>query len=206
MPANAQAGFQYAPPPPYFQWTNAFALVTDRFVLYDFGKLFFWTYLIVGGIVGSIVAGVSAARDSWLSALGVASAVIAFLAALTLLVMLVLFGNRFQAIYTLNPSGAFAESRSRMGRWGSWAALILGILARRPGLAGAGAIGLATSSTSIGWDEVRRVRLHPRQCVISLMNSWRVVLRLYCTPLNYDQVVATVAHYISGARIDGGLR
>ncbi len=206
MSTNAQEGFQYSPPPPHLQWTNAFALVTDRFVLYDFGKLFFWTYLIVAAIIGGILAGASAARDSWPSALGVVSAVIAFLAALALLVMLVLFGNRFHAVFTLNPSGAFVESRSRVGKWGSWAALILGILERRPGLAGAGAIGLATSNTAIGWDEVRRVRLHPRQCVISLMNSWRVVLRLYCTPLNYEQAAATVAHYVSGARIDGGSR
>jgi hypothetical protein len=79
-------------------------------------------------------------------------------------------------------------SLSRRGRWGNRLAVILGALAGKPGVAGAGLLGMAQETVGVNWDDVRRVNIHAPARVISLMDSWHVVFRLYCTPQNYDVV------------------
>ena len=111
---------------------------------------------------------------------------------LFILVMLVFFGNRFPMGFVLGPQGAMVASLSQRGRWGNRLAVILGALAGKPGVAGAGLLGMSRESVGISWDEVRRLHIHPKTRVISLMDSWHVVLRLYCTPKNYDQILPAV--------------
>jgi hypothetical protein len=41
----------------------------------------------------------------------------------------------------------------------------------------------------VNWRDIRRVKEHPQQHVISVMNQWRVLVRLYCTPENYGEVI-----------------
>ena len=111
---------------------------------------------------------------------------------LLILVMLGFFWNRFPMGFSLSPQGAIVVSLSRCGRWGNRLAVILGALAGKPGVAGAGLLGMAQETTTIAWDDVRRVNIHAPARVISLMDSWHVVLRLYCTPQNYDMVLKAV--------------
>jgi len=47
----------------------------------------------------------------------------------------------------------------------------------------------------VAWDDVRRLNIHTPTRVISLMDSWHVALRLYCTPQNYDLVLKAVQHW-----------
>jgi hypothetical protein len=81
---------------------------------------------------------------------------------------------------------------SQRGRWGNRLAVILGALSASPGLAGAGLLAMARESVGMSWHEVRRIKVHPQARVISLMDSWHVVVRLYCTPKNYDVVLESV--------------
>ena len=111
---------------------------------------------------------------------------------LFILVMLVFFGNRFPMGFMLGPQGAMVASLSQRGRWGNRLAVILGALAGKPGVAGAGLLGMSRETVGVTWDEVRRLNIHPETRVISLMDSWHVVLRLYCTPKNYDQILSAV--------------
>jgi hypothetical protein len=48
---------------------------------------------------------------------------------------------------------------------------------------------------AVAWDDVRRLNIHAPTRVISLMDSWHVALRLYCTPPNYDLVLNAVQHW-----------
>jgi hypothetical protein len=195
-----------AEPAGRLEWTNRISLATDRFMLYDTAKALFWCAVLiagVGGVIALLMGGARASWEEWRSAFSVLAAVLAGIGLAILLVMLVLFGNRFQARFVLDRDGVVWESRSKMGAWGSRAAVVTGAMAGKPGLAGAGLLAQARSSISLCWPEVKRVRLHPRLCVISLMNRWRVVLRLYCTPLNYEEVRNAVLTYATGARVDG---
>jgi hypothetical protein len=51
---------------------------------------------------------------------------------------------------------------------------------------------MSQETVAVTWPEVHRVKVHQARRVISLMNSWRVVFRLYCTPDNFAPVLAAV--------------
>jgi hypothetical protein len=116
---------------------------------------------------------------------------------LLLLVMLGFFWNRFPMGFTLGPKGARVVSLSRRGYWGNRLSVVLGALAGKPGVAGAGLLGMAQETEVIAWGDVRRLNIHAPAKVISLMDSWHVVMRLYCTPENYDLVLNAVQQWAS---------
>jgi len=111
--------------------------------------------------------------------------------------MLVFFGNRFPMGFRLGPQGAAVVSLSRRGRWGNRLALILGALTGKPGLAGTGLLGMAQETVGVAWEDVRRLNIHAPARVISLMDSWHVVMRLYCTPQNYEVVLKAVQKWVA---------
>jgi hypothetical protein len=172
-------------------WQVNVPLLTDQFIMYDLLKVWGFSTLFMFLIMAAIFIFERNWRGliSMLPPVGLTSLGILVL---FLLVMLFFFGNRFPMGFMLSPQGAMVASLSRRGRWGNRLAVILGALAGKPGVAGAGLLGMARESVGIGWDEVRRLNIHPETRVISLMDSWHVVLRLYCTPKNYDQVLLAV--------------
>jgi hypothetical protein len=97
--------------------------------------------------------------------------------------------------FYLSPKGARVESLSRRGKWGNRLAVVLGALAGRPGVAGAGLLAMSQEMVSVEWREVHRINVYPQARVISLMNSWRVVFRLYCTPGNFPEVLSSVREW-----------
>jgi hypothetical protein len=175
--------------PNMLRWDVAFTLATNRFVLYDMTKVIGFTYGVMLLLVGSIV-GFADGLGAVVAFARILTAIMAVFALLFVAVMVVFFGNRYPARYTLTAKGALMESLSRRARGTNVAAIVLGVLARRPGLAGAGMLAASEEAVSIAWRDVRRIREHPDHCVMSLMNGWRVVIRLYCTPENYEAALA----------------
>lgn len=204
------ANLASAPPPapagPSLEWICSFPLATSRFMLYDLGKILFWSGVLVISI-GSGIALAQGAADSpaseWLQVIGIFSLVLAGLGLLFLLVMLVFFGNRFRAWFSISPGGYGFQVRSNRAKWSSRAALVAGVLGGSPGTVGAGLIAYSQESDFNPWSNVRRIRLHPRLCVISVMNGWRVLLRFYCTPENYPEACRLVRLYAPSAAVEG---
>lgn len=187
-------------------WIASFPLLTNRFVLYDLAKVLGWTGLLCPALVLliALVTGNLDAPAEWLLALGVFLLLLAGFGALFLLIMLVFFGNRSVTLFSMGPEGVSWESRSRRGRWGANAAMVVGALAGSPQAVGAGLLARSQEEGGTGWNEIRKVRLHRSHCVISVMNSWRVVVRLYCTPSNYRQAAALIRRYAPHAGVTGG--
>jgi hypothetical protein len=172
-------------------WQVNIPLLTDRFIMYDLLKV--WGFSSLGLLLLMVI--ISLFDRHWqtlINMLPVVGLVSLIILVLFILVMLVFFGNRFPLEFVLSPDGAMVVSLSRRGRWGNRLAVILGVLAGKPGLAGAGLLGMARETVGVTWDEVRRLNIYPQIRVISLMDSWHVVLRLYCTPQNYDLVLQSV--------------
>ena len=199
------------PPPPAgasLEWISSFPLATSRFLLYDLGKILFFTALIIFSL-GSVIALAQGAADepasAWLQVIGIFSLVLGGLGLLFLLIMLVFFGDRYRAWFAIGPAGFAFETRCRRAKWSSRAAVVAGVLAGSPGAAGAGMLAYAQESALTPWSEVRRIRLHPRLCVISVMNGWRVVLRFYCTPANYPEACRLIRRYAPSAAVEGAL-
>lgn len=68
--------------------------------------------------------------------------------------------------------------------------IILGALGGRPGVAGAGFLARAQESDCFAWADIHRADLFPKRRVVCIRNSWRTLLRIYCTPENYEAVAA----------------
>jgi hypothetical protein len=179
-PATGEISWEFNPP-----------LLTNQFIMYDLLKVWGFSTLFLG----LLMAGIALYERNWRTLVDMApvvAAVSAGLLVLLILVMLVFFGNRFPMGFRLGPQGAVVVSLSRRGRWGNRLAVILGALAGKPGVAGAGLLGMAQETVGVTWGDVRRVNLHASARVISLMDSWHVVFRLYCTPQNYSMVLKAV--------------
>lgn len=199
LPASATA------PPGEIVWEIDMPLLTSRFILYDFGKVFLWTALIMIVLLSFAfaLAGEFSAEE-FLMISAMTGLAVFILALLVIFVMAVFFNDRYRASFAINSEGVGYESRSNRGKWANRAAIAAGALSGRPGVAGAGLLAASRESMAIGWNEIQRVNEHAADRVFSLRNSWRVVLRLHCTPENYATVRALLAARLPNGTIVSG--
>lgn len=178
-----------ATPGETIEWEYRVPLLTSRFMLYDFAKVIVISVVIMYvlvAIMGWFIDGefVLMPPQVFLIAGGGMAALFA--------IACLLLGNRFTMQLSVGPEGVGYATGSRERKWNR-AAVIIGILAGSAGTAGAGLIASSNEEGGFPWAEIHRANEHPKPRVISLCNSWRVVLRLHCTPENYEPVRAIVA-------------
>lgn len=167
------------------QWEIAAPLLTNRFFLYDMVKALAWA----GAIMTALMAVLFTLQDEpelvleMLPVLGIALAVILLL---LMFVSAVIFGNRWHVRFTIDNRGICWEQLKRKD-WGLLA--LAASFSGHPTACGAGILAATGNAGRVNWRDIRRVKAHPRQHVISLMNQWRVLVRLYCTRENYAEVI-----------------
>lgn len=170
-------------------WVQCVPLLTNRFILWDMGKALVITVAIMWVLLagmGWLVNG-EPLLIPWQMLLVILGGM-AVLMTLACLLML----NRVTMTLGVGPAGAGYSAGSAERKWNRLA-IVAGVLGGSAAATGAGLLATADEQGGWLWSELRRANEHPRQRVISLRNSWRVVLRLYCTPANYEQVRATVS-------------
>ena len=173
------------------RWTNDVPVVTHPLMLLNYIKLFGLTAIIMGLLMSFLMA-VTGSPDAipamWMMAGGVCAALLV----VGLLGMALIYGNRMQMTFSLDREKAVSEIADRRNKAVSAAAIILGVLARKPGAVGAGLISATDTRRSAAWRALVSARFYPQFNSISLRNSWRTVIILFCTPANYEQVAAYV--------------
>ena len=177
-----------------YEWAAEMPLLTSRFFLYDLAKILFWTGLICGAIFTAIAL-FSGGPEAVPKLLAIFALILAGFGFLFTLIALVFFRNGYPMRFFVGPAGVGWESASGRGAAASRAAVVVGALAGSPGAAGAGLLAQAQESGLLGWDEVARVKVYPALRVLSVMNGWRVVVRLYATPENFHYVLDLVRRY-----------
>lgn len=205
MKAQSLAKPAVSMPSQGFTWDIDIPLLTNRFMVYDLSKVVVITIAIFAVIFAMITIASDGGMDlrKFFILLKICGLVAAILITLMVLVMLLFFFNRFPMRFFLSPRQVRVASLSRQGKWGNRLAVILGALAGKPGIAGAGLLAMAQEMVAMNWPEVKQVKVHRQARVISLLNSWRVVLRLYCTPENFPQVLAWVREHAPAGREPG---
>lgn len=111
---------------------------------------------------------------------------------LGLIIMALMFRGRFHVRYTLSDDGILQESVEPLAKQANRAAIILGILARKPGLLGAGLIARSRESEAVNWKGAFTAVAQPERHLIALRNSWRTVMFLQCTAENFAEVLERV--------------
>jgi hypothetical protein len=182
---------------PAYAWNTSFPLLTNLFFLWDMGKLFFFTGLIVSLLLSIML--LATGNPSAIPPLMLLMAMLmgGFMV-LTLLVCVIWFGNRFYALFAVNREGAMVEVARDRDKVANRLTVVLGILRGNMAAAGAGLLAVSEEAKRIAWADAKNVLYYPDARVISIKNSWRVVVRLYCTPENYDQVAEAVRRYSVG--------
>lgn len=173
-------------PPPLLAWSMSVPLLTNRFMFLDFLRWMGLTCLAMG-LIACLIGLFAGDAGVFLGVLGLFGAICAGMIVLFVLVMLLFFGNRLEMAFRLDPDAAHALVASRRGRAANRAAVILGTLAGKPGVVGAGLLAQAQEHTRVDYARVRRARFSPSQRVISLGDRWWRTVRLYCTPKAYPK-------------------
>jgi len=167
------------------QWEIAAPLLTNRFFLYDMVKAMAWAGVIMTVLMAVLftLQGEPELVLEMFPVLGIALAVILLL---LVFVSAVVFGNRWHVRFEIDNRGISWEQLRRK-HWGLLA--LMASLSGHPTACGAGILATTGNAGRVSWRDIRRVKEHPGQHVISLMNQWRVLVRLYCTAENYAEVM-----------------
>ena len=180
-------------------WAAEMSLLTNRFFLYDGLKLFLWLAIILTVLVAFIAAGSGSFRN-FPVLLALFGWIIAGFLYLFVLICWIFFGNRFPMSFRVGPRDIGWLTLSRRGKTANRLALVAGAATGSLSGMGAGMLAMSEESGSIEWRKVGQVKKYPEDRVITVMNSWRVVARLYCTPENYSEVAALLDYYYTASR------
>lgn len=163
--------------------------------------MFFKVIFLSAGLMGGLLVFLSLVlgnRDMVAGMVGLTAISAAIISVLMLFVIVVVFRNRMSMSYTVDDKGARSAVLDRRARLGAKAAIVVGVLGGKPGVAGAGLLSEASSRQDVAWRAVRSVVCSPRWRTVKLANSWRTVMILYCLPENYDAVAERAMRAVAG--------
>jgi len=175
---------------PALKWQADMTLLTNRFFLVDMAKCIGITMMVFGVIIITIF-GMSGGAKGMVGAL-LLLALPLVLIVLGTLIFVAIMGNRLPMEFTIDSYGIRMKSISRRVAGINRTAIVLGILAGKPGAIGAGQLGRAQENTSIAWSELSKIRFYPDQRVIYLKGGFLSRIRVYCTPQNYPTAEQTI--------------
>jgi hypothetical protein len=189
-------------------WEVEFALLTNPHIIRAWLKAMGITYVLSMVILGTVFIG-TGEMDSLpflaLIFLGVVSVIVLF----GFVIMLVLFGNRSKARFSLSPKGVYYESLDNRARRISRMAVLAGGLLGSPTTAGAGLLSISGEKIALGWGAVFEAKYDDRHHTIRLRNQYRDLLHLYCTPHCYDEACDIIKEKVErkgGAKVHDGVR
>lgn len=165
--------------------------------------------LATAAVMMLIMAPIFISQGEWDALLGISAMAVATAAGLWLLgllIMALLFRGRYRVRFTVDRKGILCETLDRTAKAANRLALVAGILARKPGVAGAGMIGMSRESESIRWAGAFRAVYQPQRHAILLRNNWRTLMWVQCTAENYAAVAAAVAQHMTRRRTAGRAR
>ncbi|HPW56304.1 MAG: hypothetical protein KA072_12225 [Thermoanaerobaculaceae bacterium] len=159
------------------EWRVAIPLLDNPFIWIDLIKALAVPLVVFGGIIVFVLSGDD--RPDWGGALKALAIAIGVVAALFVFAAAVVFRNRLEARFVLNEKGAAYESGCA-ARAAQKAGLVVGALSGSPLLLGGSLVASSMNAVGIRWRDVRKATPFRRWRTITLSNSWRPVLRLYC--------------------------
>jgi hypothetical protein len=179
---------------PGLAWTARIPLLNNRFMLWDFGKVI----VISAASLWLLVLAVSLFNDPSDPVLlpWQVPVVCAGILAVLLVIACLLMGNGYTARFLIDGAGVHWDSGPNVNR----AVTVVGTLAGSPRTAGAGLLAASEETGAIPWSKIGRVNIHPGQRVISVRNSWRVVVRLYVPVESWESAVARVQAGVAASR------
>ena len=177
-------------------WEADVPLVTSRFVLGSTVKWIVLTYVVCIAWIGYIFLAIGEGRQIPMLA-GIFAIICAGLFVLSLLIMLVFFGNRMPMRFAVDNKGVGSTVISRRARTASRIAAIAGALTGRPGLAGAGILAASSENTFVPWTRVTDAVFDRTSNTIVLRGARGTLAWLVCTPETFETVRSRIEAQLS---------
>ncbi len=113
-------------------------------------------------------------------------------------VCLLLFSKGYEASFRVDENGiayTTRPERRKINKAINTTLFWLSLFSGKPG--GMGTALLAESSQSGGfqWSDIERINAYSDQYAVDIKNNWRTLLRVQCTPGNYDEVLSLINIY-----------
>lgn len=121
---------------PLLAWEITVPLLTNRFMLFDFARWMLWTYGVMA-LVACLIGLFSRDLGVLWGVCQLFGVVCAAMTMLFLLIMLIVFRNRMELAFAVDKDGVNALVASSKAKVGNRLAILLGLLAGKPGVAGA---------------------------------------------------------------------
>ena len=178
----------------------------NRFIMLDLFKALGIPFLLIAGFVVWSAYSVTehGGSVSWYG-LNYSLIFIGILIALTMLMLWVIYRNRFESHFVINEEGvgvAYRGGTSKKNKKVNTLLIVLGAMARKPGAVGTGLISQSMQSVSVEWSEIFSAVAFPKSHAIALRNNWRQVMIVYCTRENYDQALEIITREVSQRKTD----
>ena len=176
-------------------WEIKIPLITNPLILLDSLKVFGIAFLIIG-LLFLVIFGAQGEVETLWPLLGMFAIIFAGLTILSFLIMVVVFGNKFHCRFTLTPDGVIFENVDKRSKFMNRAAVGVGFVGGSPGTMGAGLINQSLEQMSVLWKNVARADFNPKRKTISLANSWRKVMVIYCMAENWQEMSEEVKGFL----------
>jgi hypothetical protein len=173
------------------EWEIAVPLFGNRAVMGDWVKLCVATGIVTGGLLTLLFA-IQGEWDAVLSVLLAIGALSLGLFVFGIVVMAVFFGGHMHFKFTLDDQQVRCDMVDRRAKTANRLALVVGVLAGKPGAAGAGAMAMSRESEAVAFSGGFTARFNADSRQIDLRNGWRRLMVVYATPENYAAVAARI--------------
>jgi hypothetical protein len=169
-------------------WEIRVPLITNRLIIGATAKIFGFSILLVCCLISLVLASQGDFRLIpkvllLISITGISLFVLA------LLLMVIVFKNRWQYHYTINNKGIVCETIDKKLKTANRLAIGAGILLGSPRTVGAGIIGKGQEIQNVSWKGKFRAEYTPESNIIIIRNAWRKLMIIYCLSENYNEAV-----------------
>jgi hypothetical protein len=191
-PGRRRAGV-HVPDPNALVWEHPIPLLTNPFMLWDLGRVLFFSLLIMEGM--TLLVSFFFTDEAGLLPLEILLLVSAILIVLFAFVAVVIFRNGIHTRFTVDSRGLEMETIFGDDLYERILNRLVGALVflANPLVALTTSVqSAATSNTVLDWRDVSKVTVHRRLGVVSLADSWHTVARLYCDPRSVDELATRV--------------
>lgn len=169
------------------KWEIDIPLLNNKILVRQMIMVFFITYIIISVLISTIFL-VQGEAESIPMLLLMFFLVCLGLFVLSILVMLLIFGNRMTLRFTVNDKGVFYEMVDKRGKKLTNLAIFSGVLSKKATTTGSGLIAKSREAVFINYKNVIKLDPKDKENVILLKNEWRTLLAIYCKEENYNEV------------------
>ncbi len=171
-------------------WDFRIPLATNRYILLDSAK----ALGIAGGFL--LIFMLVITRGEYLDqTLTLVGGVMGFLLLVYFFVMVVIFGNGYNATFKVGDNGIWYGSGKKESTLSKGAVTVSALVGSLKSL-GPAVLGASQLSGEFHWNRIKSVHVNETRRVITIIDDWHVQLRIYCTTETYTPVLAIIEDHV----------